>query len=310
MTNRSDGILSTIGNTPVVRLDRLFPEEDIEVWAKIEAANPGGSVKDRPALAMLKRAENKGWLKPGDTVVEPTSGNTGIGLAVVCAARGYQLVLTMPENMSAERRHLLQFLGAEVILTPQDEGMTGAIRAAEEMNQRDRHYMPDQFANPANVAVHQRTTSREILRDIPDEIHCFICGVGTGGTLTGVGSVLKDEFPQIQVIAVEPAESPVLSGGQPGAHGIQGIGAGFVPQILDLNLIDHIKTVSENDAVQFAGRLARKEGIAAGISSGAATAAVRQLVDELPDVQASRFRIVTVLPDGSDRYLSVLSSER
>ncbi len=300
-------VSSVIGNTPVVRLDRMFSDSSIEVWAKIEAANPGGSVKDRPALAMIRRAEQKGWLTPGGTVVEPTSGNTGIGLAVVCAAKGYDLALTMPENMSAERKKLLEFLGARVILTQQQLGMSGAVEAAEKLAARDGYYMPDQFANPANAAVHRRTTAKEILRDVPRAIHCLICGVGTGGTITGVGSLLVEKFPNMQIVAVEPAESAVISGGQPGAHGIQGIGAGFVPQVLDLDLIDQVVAVTEDEAMQAAGQLARQEGIAAGISSGAAIAAVSSFLENTsPALDTPPLRIVVILPDGADRYLSVL----
>lgn len=300
-------VSSVIGNTPVVRLDRMFSDSSIEVWAKIEAANPGGSVKDRPALAMIRRAEQKGWLTPGGTVVEPTSGNTGIGLAVVCAAKGYDLALTMPENMSAERKKLLEFLGARVILTQQQLGMSGAVEAAEKLAARDGYYMPDQFANPANAAVHRRTTAKEILRDVPQAIHCLICGVGTGGTITGVGSLLVEKFPNMQIVAVEPAESAVISGGQPGAHGIQGIGAGFVPQVLDLDLIDQVVAVTEDEAMQAAGQLARQEGIAAGISSGAAIAAVSSFLENTsPALDTPPLRIVVILPDGADRYLSVL----
>lgn len=289
----------------MVRLDRLFPAEGIEVWAKLESANPGGSVKDRPALGMILRAERRGELNGGDTIVEPTSGNMGIGLAIVAAVRGYRLVLTMPESMSEERTRLLRILGAEVHLTSAEDGMTGAVRAAEQMVARHGYFMPDQFANPANPAIHRRTTAQEILRDMDDPADYCLFGVGTGGTITGVGEVLKEHWEDVCVVGVEPEESPVLSGGESGSHGIQGIGAGFVPSILDQSLIDEVITVSEAQAWDYVHRLAETEGLLVGVSSGAAVAAVHALTERLSGV-ASPVRVVTLLPDTGERYLSLL----
>ncbi len=303
--NTEVGVLTAIGDTPMVRLDRLFPAEGIEVWAKLESANPGGSVKDRPALGMILRAERRGELNGGDTIVEPTSGNMGIGLAIVAAVRGYRLVLTMPESMSEERTRLLRILGAEVHLTSAEDGMTGAVRAAEQMVARHGYFMPDQFANPANPAIHRRTTAQEILRDMDDPADYCLFGVGTGGTITGVGEVLKEHWEDVCVVGVEPEESPVLSGGESGSHGIQGIGAGFVPSILDQSLIDEVITVSEAQAWDYVHRLAETEGLLVGVSSGAAVAAVHALTERLSGV-ASPVRVVTLLPDTGERYLSLL----
>jgi len=303
--SRKSGVLAAIGDTPMVRLDRIFPQDNVEVWAKIEASNPGGSVKDRPALAMIQRAEEMGWLRAGGTIVEPTSGNMGIGLAIVAAAKGYRLILTMPESMSEERQRLLTLLGAEVELTPADEGMNGAVRAAQEMAEQCGHYMPDQFGNPANPDIHRRTTAQEILRDLSGPAEYCVFGVGTGGTIMGVGQVLRGQWQDVQVVAVEPEESPVLSCGQSGSHGIQGIGAGFVPDIVDRDIIDEIVTISESVAWKFVDRLAKMEGLLVGVSSGAAVAAVDILARRL-DPERPPARMVTLLPDTAERYLSIL----
>jgi cysteine synthase len=296
---RAETVLDLVGNTPVVRLCRLPPAGSATIWAKLERTNPGGSVKDRIARAMVEAAEQAGQLKPGGTLVEPTSGNTGIGLAMVAAVKGYHLILTMPETMSAERRTLLKAYGAELVLTPGAEGMRGAIARAEELAREHGYYMPQQFANAANPEVHRRTTAREILEQV-GEFDAFVAGVGTAGTITGVGEVLKAALPGVVIVAVEPAASPVLSGGQPGRHRIQGIGAGFVPEILNSGVIDEIVQVTDEDAVQTARQLARQEGILAGISSGAAAWAALQIAQRLGEGRA----VVTVLPDTGERYLS------
>jgi cysteine synthase A len=272
------------------------------IAAKLESFNPMSSVKDRIAVAMIDAAEREGRLKPGTTVVEPTSGNTGIGLAFVCASRGYRLVLTMPETMTIERRKLLSALGAELVLTPGGKGMAGAIEAAEELvRSRPGAYMPMQFSNPANPEVHQRTTAEEIWRDTDGLVDAVVCGVGTGGTISGVGRALKPRKPSLRMIAVEPADSPVLSGGKPGKHGIQGIGAGFVPKVLDRGVVDQIIQVTYNDAAVTARRLAREEGILGGVSCGAAMWAAIQVAGAL---DARDKLIVAVLPDTGERYLS------
>ncbi|MEM2839126.1 MAG: cysteine synthase A [Thermoplasmata archaeon] len=295
-----DSVLETIGNTPMVRLSRINPPSNAEIIAKLESFNPMSSVKDRIAYSMIVEAERQGLLRQGMTVIEPTSGNTGIGLAMVCAVKGYRLVLTMPETMSIERRRLLSALGAEVILTDGKKGMKGAveeaIRIAEE---RKDYFMPQQFINPANPKVHRERTAKEILEDVP-AFDAFVSGVGTGGTITGVGEVLRSKLPQVMIIAVEPAKSPVLSGGPPGPHRIQGIGAGFIPKVLNRNIIDRIIQVSEEDAVGTARELARKEGILAGISSGAALWAAMKIASEL----GSGKKVVVILPDTGERYLS------
>lgn len=303
MTLRAyDTIADLIGRTPVVKLKRLTDSDSADVYVKLESFNPGGSVKDRIALSMIEAAEKSGALKPGATIVEPTSGNTGIGLAMVAAAKGYQLVLTMPETMSAERRRLLKAFGAELVLTPGTEGMPGAIRKAQEIvSERPGSFMPQQFENPANPEVHRRTTAREILEQMEGRIDAFVAGVGTGGTLTGVGEVLKAEIGDVLVVAVEPADSPVLSGGNPGPHGIQGIGAGFVPRVLNTKIYDRVIRVQTSDALAMAARLARSEGILAGISSGAATTAALEVAKELGRGK----RVLTVLPDTGERYLSI-----
>ncbi|QKZ14036.1 cysteine synthase A [Spirosoma sp. KUDC1026] len=297
---RADSILDTIGQTPHVRLNRLFP--GYEVWMKLEKANPGASIKDRIALAMIEDAEANGLLRSGSTIIEPTSGNTGIGLAMVAAVKGYRIILVMPESMSVERRKIMAAYGAEFDLTPRDKGMRGAIeRAAQLVAETPNAWMPQQFDNPANIAIHKRTTAQEILTDFPDGIDVLITGVGTGGHITGVAEVLKEKFPDLKVYAVEPAASPVISGGPAGPHPIQGIGAGFVPQNLHTAVLDGVIPISKEDAYAMAGRAAREEGIFVGISSGASLAAINQ---QLPQIPAGS-RIVTFCYDTGERYLSV-----
>lgn len=298
---RANNILETIGNTPHVRLGNLFPDQ-VQVWAKLERDNPGGSIKDRIALAMVDDAEHKGLLSKDTVIVEPTSGNTGIGLALVAATRGYRLVLTMPESMSLERRRYLSALGAELVLTPKEKGTTGAIEKAEELLQQyDKAWMPQQFENMANVEVHRATTAREIIEDFPEGLDYLITGVGTGGHITGCAEALKEVFPQLKVFAVEPALSPVLSGGEKGPHPLQGIGAGFVPKILNRDILDDIITVEYPDAVDMANDCAKKEGIFVGISSGASLAAVRSKLEDIP----AGSRVMTFFYDTGERYLSV-----
>lgn len=296
-----ESVIGIVGNTPLVSLPRLGRGLPGQILAKLEMRNPLGSVKDRIAWAMVQDAEDRRVLRPGGTVVEPTSGNTGIGLAFVCAIRGYRLVLTMPETTSAERRVILRALGAELVLTPGEAGMAGAVRRAQELAGGLRAFMPNQFANPANPRVHERTTAEEIWRDTGGAVDAFVAGIGTGGTITGVGRVLKRRNPGAYVVGVEPAASPVLSGGLSGQHRIQGIGAGFIPPILDRSVVDEILTVTDEEAEETSRRLAREEGIVAGISSGAALAAALRLA------LRREFRgktIVVLLPDTGERYLS------
>jgi len=291
----------TIGRTPLVRLNRLIGGKAL-VYAKLEFFNPTSSVKDRIAVAMIDAAERAGHLEPGGTVIEPTSGNTGIGLAFVCAARGYRLILSMPESMSVERRLLLEFLGAELVLTPAADGMKGAIERADTLlKENPGAFMPNQFENPANVEIHRRTTAEEIWRDTDGLVDALVAGVGTGGTITGVADIIKRRKATFQAIAVEPAASPVLSGGKPGSHKIQGIGAGFIPKILDTSLIDEVVQVQDEEAMDWARRAARQEGILAGISSGAALAAAARVAQR--EEMAGRL-IVVILPSCSERYLS------
>jgi cysteine synthase A len=298
----ADDILELIGNTPLVKLNRITAGAAGEVIAKLEYFNPTGSIKDRLGVAMIIDAEAKGLIKKNTVIVEPTSGNTGIGLAFVCAARGYKLILTMPDSMSLERRQLLTFFGAELVLTPGAEGMSGAVRKAEQLVAEHRNYfMPQQFENPANPEIHRLTTAEEIWRDTGGRVDFMVSGVGTGGTLTGIAEAIKARKPGFKVIAVEPAGSPVLSGGKAGSHKIQGIGANFVPGILRKDLIDEIITVSDEDAGMMARRLAREEGILAGISSGAATWAALEIAKR--PVNRGKL-IVVILPDTGERYLS------
>jgi len=295
------GALELIGKTPMVQITRMTGEKDAAVYAKLEGANPGGSVKDRIALAMVEEAEKSGRLKPGGTIVEPTSGNTGIGLGLVAAVKGYKLILTMPDTMSVERRTLLAAYGAKLVLTPGSEGMRGAVTRAEEIvNDNPGWFMPQQFKNPDNPEIHRRTTAREILAALGPDIDAFVAGVGTGGTITGVGEVLRARNKSIKVIAVEPADSAVLSGKNPGPHKIQGIGAGFVPAVLNTQVYDEIMQVTNEEAAQTARELGVKEGLLCGISSGAALFAAIKTAKRLGKGKV----VVVILPDSGERYLS------
>jgi len=304
MAKLAQNITELIGGTPLVRLNRVVPEDSAEIYVKLEFQNPGASVKDRIAISMVEAAEREGKLKPGDTIIEPTSGNTGIGLAMVAAAKGYKAILVMPETMSLERRNLLRAYGAQLVLTPGAEGMKGAIKKAEELAAENPHYfMPQQFNNPANVEIHRRTTGPEIVEAIKShdgKLDAFVAGIGTGGTITGAGEVLRQHFPDIKIFAVEPAASPVLSGGKPGPHKIQGIGAGFVPNILNTEIYDEVITVENEQAFETSRRVAREEGILGGISSGAAIFAALQVAERLGKGK----RVVAVVPSNGERYLS------
>jgi len=295
-------VLELVGSTPLVRLNRLPSPGGATVLAKLESLNPGGSVKDRIAVSMIDDAERRGLLRPGSTIVEPTSGNTGIGLAIVSAVRQYRLILTMPDDMSVERQRLLSRLGAELHLTPAIEGMTGAVHAAQELlREHPDYFMPQQFENPANPEIHRQTTALEILDATMGRIHAFVAGVGTGGTITGVGEVLKEKVPGVKIVAVEPARSPVLSGGRGRPHAIQGIGASFVPGVLNPKVLDEIIQVRDEDAITTAKRLTREEGLLVGISAGAAVFAACQVAARLEPDQV----VVTILPDTGERYLSL-----
>jgi cysteine synthase A len=297
---RADNVLATIGQTPHIRINRLFGGAN--VWIKSERGNPGGSIKDRIALAMVEDAEKRGVLQPGGTIIEPTSGNTGVGLAMVAAVKGYKLVLVMPDSMSVERRRLMLAYGASFDLTPREKGMKGAIARAEELAaQTPGAWIPQQFENPANVDVHERTTAQEILADFPEGLDAIITGVGTGGHISGVARVLKAKWPQLKVFAVEPTASPVISGGQPSPHPIQGIGAGFIPKNLDTALLDGVIQVEAEAAREYARRSAREEGLLVGISSGATLAAIAQKLPELP----AGSRVLGFNYDTGERYLSV-----
>ena len=298
----ADNILELIGRTPIVRLNRLPEKDSALIYAKLEQFNPGGSVKDRICLSMINEAEKQGILKPGSTIVEPTSGNTGIGLAMVGVVKGYHIILTMPETMSLERIYILKSLGAEVVLTPGVEGMSGAIKKAEEILKNTKNsFMPQQFKNPANPKIHRETTAQEILEAVGDKIDAFVAGVGTGGTISGVGEVLKEKNPKIKVVAIEPETSAVLSGGRPGPHKIQGIGAGFIPETLNRKVIDEVVKVSDNDAYRASQRLAKEEGLFVGISSGAAAFAAVKVAKSLGKAKT----VVTVFPDTGERYFSM-----
>ncbi|MCH8686124.1 cysteine synthase A [Pedomonas mirosovicensis] len=298
---KANSVLETIGNTPHIRVNRLF-DGSHEVWIKSERSNPGGSIKDRIALAMIEDAERSGALKPGGVIVEPTSGNTGIGLAMVAAVKGYKIILVMPDSMSIERRRLMLAYGATFVLTPREKGMKGAVeKATEIVNETPGAWMPQQFENPANVTVHEQTTAQEILADFPEGLDYIITGVGTGGHITGVAKVLKKKWPNLQVLAVEPTQSPVLSGGQPGPHPIQGLGAGFVPVIMDTSLLDGVVQVEAEDAREMARRAAKEEGLLVGISSGATLAAIAQKLKDIP----AGSRILGFNYDTGERYLSV-----
>ena len=303
--NIATNVAELIGNTPMVKLNRLPGTDAATVLVKLEYFNPGGSVKDRICLSMIEDAEKRGLLNKGSTIIEPTSGNTGIGLAMISAAKGYRCVLTMPETMSVERREILKAYDAEIVLTAGTEGMSGAVKKAEELTKETPNsFMPQQFKNPANPEAHRRTTAVEILRQARGRINAFVAGVGTGGTITGVGEVLKKHDPAIKIIAVEPEKSAVLSGGKPGPHKIQGIGAGFVPEVLNRKIIDEIIQVRDEDAFETAGRLAKEEGLFAGISSGAAAWAALRVAQDLGKGKV----VVTILPDTGERYLSMQSN--
>lgn len=295
-----DNIVQLIGETPIVKLNRTVDENSADVYVKLEYFNPGSSVKDRIALAMVEQAEEDGSLKPGDTIVEPTSGNTGIGLALVAAAKGYNLAVVMPDTMSQERRNLLRAYGAKLYLTPGAKGMKGAIEKAEKLQKEHGYFMPQQFENEANPVVHAKTTGREIVQQMEDGLDAFISGVGTGGTLTGVGEVIKKEFSDVKVYAVEPVDSAVLSGNDPGPHKIQGIGAGFVPKVLNTELYDDIIQISNEEAYQAARQAAQNEGVLGGVSAGAAIAAAKKVAKDLGKGK----KVLAVLPDNGERYLS------
>jgi cysteine synthase A len=300
MARVANSITELIGDTPAVKLNRIVDEDSADVYVKLEFMNPGSSVKDRIALAMIEAAEKEGKLKPGDTIIEPTSGNTGIGLAMVAAAKGYKAILVMPDTMSLERRNLLRAYGAELVLTPGSEGMRGAIRKAEELVSEHGYFMPQQFKNEANPEIHRLTTGREIVEQMGDQLDAFVAGIGTGGTITGAGEVLREAYPNIKIYAVEPADSPVLSGGKPGPHKIQGIGAGFVPDILDTNIYDEVITVKTEEAFEAARRAAREEGILGGISSGAAIHAALKVAKQLGKGK----KVLAIVPSNGERYLS------
>ncbi len=298
---RYENILEGIGNTPHVRIRSIFPGAD-QIWMKLELNNPGGSIKDRIAMAMVRDAEEQGILKKGSTIVEPTSGNTGIGLAMVAAVKGYRIILVMPESMSVERRSIMKAYGAEIELTPRELGMKGSMDKAEELaGEINDAWIPSQFDNPSNPSIHEMTTAREILKDFPEGLDYLVTGVGTGGHISGVSRILKKEMPGIKVFAVEPSDSPVISGGEPGPHGIMGIGAGFLPGNLDTGIIDGVFQIEKTEAYEFAKRAAREEGIFMGISSGASLAALGKLLEK----EGKKARVLTFSYDTGERYLSV-----
>ncbi|MBW2222502.1 MAG: cysteine synthase A [Deltaproteobacteria bacterium] len=299
--DKAENILELIGSTPLVKLNRIVDDSMSDIYAKLESFNPGGSIKDRICLSMIEDAEKRGILKPGTTIIEPTSGNTGIGLAMVAAVKGFKLILTMPETMSLERVYILESYGAKVILTPGMDGMIGAVKEAEELvKQTPDSFMPHQFENPANPEIHRKTTSQEILKSLDGRLDALVAGVGTGGTITGVGEALKSSDPNIKIVAVEPADSAVISGGKAGPHNIQGIGAGFIPKVLKADIIDRVITVTDEDAYSLSERLAREEGIFVGISAGAAASAALNIAQEMGKGKT----VVVILPDTGERYFS------
>ena len=296
----AQSVSELIGKTPIVKLNRIVESDSADIYLKLEFMNPGSSVKDRIALAMIEDAEKKGLLKEGDTIIEPTSGNTGIGLAMVAAAKGYKAILVMPETMSVERRNLLRAYGAELVLTPGPEGMGGAIRKATELAKEHGYFIPQQFKNQSNPEIHRLTTGPEIIEQMGDQLDAFIAGIGTGGTITGAGEVLKEAYKDIKIYAVEPADSPVLSGGKPGPHKIQGIGAGFVPETLDVEVYDEIIQVKTEQAFEYARRVAKEEGILVGISSGAVIYAATEVAKKLGKGK----KVLVIIPSNGERYLS------
>jgi cysteine synthase A len=299
--DKAENILELIGSTPLVKLNRIVDDSMSDIYAKLESFNPGGSIKDRICLSMIEDAEKRGVLKPGTTIIEPTSGNTGIGLAMVAAVKGFKLILTMPETMSLERVYILESYGAKVILTPGMDGMIGAVKKAEELvKQTPDSFMPHQFENPANPEIHRKTTAQEILKSLDGRLDALVAGVGTGGTITGVGEALKSSDPNIKIVAVEPADSAVISGGKAGPHNIQGIGAGFIPKVLKADIIDRVITVTDEDAYSLSERLAREEGIFVGISAGAAASAALNIAQEMGKGKT----VVVILPDTGERYFS------
>ncbi|MDQ0220880.1 cysteine synthase A [Peribacillus cavernae] len=300
MANTVNSIVDLIGQTPIVKLNRIPDENSADIYLKLEYMNPGSSVKDRIALSMIEAAEESGDLKEGVTIIEPTSGNTGIGLAMVAAAKGYRAILVMPETMSIERRNLLRAYGAELILTPGPEGMKGAIAKAEELANENGYFMPQQFKNKANPKVHHETTGKEIVEQMGDQLDAFISGIGTGGTITGAGEVLREKYPEVKIYAIEPSDSPILSGGKPGPHKIQGIGAGFIPEILNTELYDEVIQVGTDESFEYARRAAKEEGILGGISSGAAISAAVQVAKELGKGK----KVLAIIPSNGERYLS------
>lgn len=300
MSKIANNVSELIGNTPVVKLNKIVEDGSAEVYLKLEYMNPGSSVKDRIALAMINDAEEKGLLKPDTTIIEPTSGNTGIGLAWVAAAKGYKAILVMPDTMSIERRNLLKAYGAQLILTPGKEGMKGAIAKATELAEQNGYFMPQQFQNEANPEVHRQTTGKEIVEQMGDQLDAFISGIGTGGTISGAGAVLREAYEDIKIVAVEPEDSPVLSGGSPGPHKIQGIGAGFVPDTLNTEIYDEIIKVANEEAFEQARRAAKEEGILGGISAGAAIHAALQVAKKLGEGK----KVLAIIPDNGERYLS------
>lgn len=299
MVRVANSVADLVGQTPVVKLNNVVSESSADVYVKLEYMNPGSSVKDRIALAMIEAAEKKGNLQPGGTLIEPTSGNTGIGLAMIAAAKGYKAILVMPETMSMERRNLLRAYGAELVLTPGPEGMGGAIRKAKELAEANGYFLPQQFENEANPEIHRLTTGKEIVEQF-DELDAFVSGIGTGGTITGAGQVIKEKWPNAQIYAIEPKDSPILSGGKPGPHKIQGIGAGFVPAVLDTKIYDEVIQIDNDTAFETARRVAREEGILGGISSGAAIAAAVQVAEKLGKGK----KVLAILPSNGERYLS------